>query len=205
MRHIFATKFCDVGAMDGNLRLLCLWISWGWELAWIGCSVRSSRRWRCDVTLVNTNTLNHSLTMEHGLYDWKKKKISNAIYWTFANFKDFLSNILFSALVCCSPLLGAPRLPCGGVCTCKGGGRDEEGTVSWKGFLFLFVFVFVFVLGRGKNTVMQQFFSYNLQSSFSQKHLMSVIKNLVSLSFVFSFDITAFHIKTSFATDLTYR
>ena len=65
MRHIFATKFCDGGAVDGNLRLPCLWISWGWELAWIGCSVRSSRRWRCDVTPVNTNTLNHSLTMEH--------------------------------------------------------------------------------------------------------------------------------------------
>merc|ERR1712013_410709 len=31
------------------------------------------------------------------------------------------------ALVCCSPLLGAHRLPCGGVCTCKGRGRDEEG------------------------------------------------------------------------------
>ena len=153
MRHIFATKFCDGGAVDGNLRLLCLWISWGWELAWIGCSVRSSRRWRCDVTLVNTNTLNHSLTMEHGLYDWKKKQISNAIYWTFANFKDFLSNILFSALVCCSPLLGAPRLPCGGVCTCKGRGRNEKRTVSSKGFLFPFVFVFVFVLGRSKNYI----------------------------------------------------
>ena len=68
MRHIFATKFCDGGAVDGNLRLPCLWISWGWELAWIGCSVRSSRRWRCDVIPVNTNTFNQSLTMEHRMH-----------------------------------------------------------------------------------------------------------------------------------------
>ena len=74
-----------------------------------------------------------------------------ANYWTFANIKDFLRNVLLSALVCCSPLLGAPRLPCGGVCTCKSRGRDEERTVSSKGFLFPFVFVVVFVLGRGKN------------------------------------------------------
>ena len=76
MRHIFATKFCDGGAVDGNLRLPCLWISWGWELAWIGCSVRSSRRWRCDVTPVNTNTLNHSLTMEHHCTNqyWRERK-----------------------------------------------------------------------------------------------------------------------------------
>ena len=75
MRHIFATKFCDGGAMDGNLRLLCLWISWGWELAWIGCSVRSSRRWRCDVTPVNTNTLNHHGTSIAPFHQYWRKKL----------------------------------------------------------------------------------------------------------------------------------
>ena len=139
MRHIFATKFCDGGAVDGNLRLLCLWISWGWELAWIGCSVRSARRWRCDVTPVNTNTFNQSFTMEHQMHYFTNIEEKNHMQfiehlpiWKIS-FQMFYFQHCFVVLLCLALLAffvveSAPA---------RAGGAMKKGRWALKDFFFL--------------------------------------------------------------------